>query len=243
MRSLPILFLLLIAGLCLPLTLRGQSQATDTLSSIVGKTFFRMEIGIGGLDNVDVPVSGIDVVLVAGKDTVRTKTDNLGRFSFSRIKTRQVTLSMVDDDYAPFSESFVLMPGESIVIVPRQRLDLYPDHGPVIRYPRLDARIWTLFCAGYLLPLQQLRRPRDAAIQNISLYMAEKKYSFISSPSRQNVAKKKENRLQNVSEADFGAVGESRTHTPHRALPPQSSVSTISPLPQLFGTANIRRII
>lgn len=120
-RNRPILFLLLIAGLCLPQVLRGQSQAADTLSSIVGKTFYRMEIGMGGLDNVDVPVSGIDVVLVAGKDTARTKTDNLGRFSFSRIKTRQVTLSMVDDDYAPFSESFVLMPGENVVIVPRQR--------------------------------------------------------------------------------------------------------------------------
>lgn len=29
------------------------------------------------------------------------------------------------------------------------------------------------------------------------------------------------------------AVGESRTHTPQRALPPQSSVSTISPLPRM----------
>ena len=63
-RNRPILFLLLIAGLCLPQVLRGQSQAADTLSSIVGKTFYRMEIGMGGLDNVDVPVSGIDVVLV-----------------------------------------------------------------------------------------------------------------------------------------------------------------------------------
>ena len=83
-RNRSILFLLLIAGLCLPLSLWGQSQAADTLSSIVGKTFYRMEIGMGGLDNVDMPVSGIDVVLVAGKDTARTKTDNLGRFSFSR---------------------------------------------------------------------------------------------------------------------------------------------------------------
>ena len=67
MKNRPILFLLLIVGLFLPMALRGQSQAADTLSSIVGKTFYRMEIGMGGLDNVDVPVSGIDVVLVAGK--------------------------------------------------------------------------------------------------------------------------------------------------------------------------------
>ena len=38
-RNRSILFLLLIAGLCLPLSLWGQSQAADTLSSIVGKTF------------------------------------------------------------------------------------------------------------------------------------------------------------------------------------------------------------
>ena len=47
--------------------------------------------------------------------------------------------------------------------------------------------------------------------------------------------KTKENRPQSVSEAGFGAVGESRTHTPQRALPPQSSVSTISPLPHGLG--------
>ena len=35
------------------------------------------------------------------------------------------------------------------------------------------------------------------------------------------------------SETVSCAVGESRTHTPQRALPPQSSVSTISPLPQM----------
>ena len=38
----------------------------------------------------------------------------------------------------------------------------------------------------------------------------------------------------------FRAAGETRTHTGQRPLPPQSSVSTISPLPQFyFGTANI----
>ena len=46
---------------------------------------------------------------------------------------------------------------------------------------------------------------------------------------------KKEKPASNISEADFGAVGESRTHTPQRALPPQSSVSTISPLPHGLG--------
>ena len=52
--------------------------------------------------------------------------------------------------------------------------------------------------------------------------------------------KTKQKQLWRYSRAVFGAVGESRTHTPQRALPPQSSVSTISPLPRI-GTANIRQ--
>ena len=118
-------FLLLVAGLFLPLILQGQNQPADTLSSIVGKTFYRMEIGNAGqtlgIENLDVPVSRIDVFLVAAGDTLRTKTDDQGRFSFSGIAAKSVTLSMVNDDYAPFSESFVLMPGDNVVIVPRQR--------------------------------------------------------------------------------------------------------------------------
>jgi hypothetical protein len=118
-------FLLLVAGLCLPLTLNGQNQQADTLSSIVGKTFYRMEIGNAGqalgIETLDTPVSRIEVILVAAGDTLRTKTDDQGRFSFSGIAAGSVTLSMVNDDYAPFSESFVLMPGDNVVIVPRQR--------------------------------------------------------------------------------------------------------------------------
>ncbi len=125
-RSL-ILFLSFITGIFLPLKLQGQNQnqPADTLSSIVGKTFYRMEIGDAGqalgIETLDAPVSRIEVILVAAGDTLRTKTDDQGRFSFSGIAARNVTLSMVNDDYAPFSESFVLMPGENVVIVPRQR--------------------------------------------------------------------------------------------------------------------------
>ena len=52
-------------------------------------------------------------------------------------------------------------------------------------------------------------------------------------------ANKKRQALANLSPC---AVGESRTHTPQRALPPQSSVSTISPLPRVFGTAKIEKL-
>ena len=125
-RSL-ILFLSFITGIFLPLKLQGQNQnqPANTLSSIVGKTFYRMEIGDTGqalgIETLDAPVSRIEVILVAAGDTLRTKTDDQGRFSFSGIAAKNVTLSMVNDNYAPFSESFVLMPGENVVIVPRQR--------------------------------------------------------------------------------------------------------------------------
>ena len=120
MRKLLSLFVL---SLCLPAMLRGQT--VDSLSSIVGKTYRQMEVPMsgpqGGTQVYDVPIPGIDVVLISGGDTLRTKTDAQGRFNFSGIASRAVRLSMVDDGYAPFSESFTLTPGENIVIVPRQQ--------------------------------------------------------------------------------------------------------------------------
>ena len=49
----------------------------------------------------------------------------------------------------------------------------------------------------------------------------------------------KEKRKQVVLLPSLSAVGETRTRTGLRPLPPQSSVSTISPPPLCFGTANI----
>ena len=113
----------LLTGFLLPMSLRGQEA--QSLSAIVGQTYYRMDMGQtaqgSGVEYVDVPISGVDVVLVAGGDTLRTKTDNLGKFTFTGIPARQVTLSMPGDDYAPFSETFELMPGDNVVIVPRQR--------------------------------------------------------------------------------------------------------------------------
>ena len=116
--------LLFTIGLFLPLALRGQEVA-QTLSSIVGQTYFRMDMRqtaqLNGVEYIDIPLSGVEVILVEAGDTIRTKTDNLGKFTFTGISSRQVTLSIGGDGYAPFSESFALMPGENVVIVPRQR--------------------------------------------------------------------------------------------------------------------------
>ena len=116
--------LLFTIGLFLPLALRGQEVA-QTLSSIVGQTYFRMDMRqtaqLNGVEYIDIPLSGVEVILVEAGDTIRTKTDNLGKFTFTGISSRQVTLSIGGDGYAPFSDSFALMPGENVVIVPRQR--------------------------------------------------------------------------------------------------------------------------
>jgi hypothetical protein len=110
---------LFVVGIGLPLSLFGQ------VSSIIGKTYYRMDMSqtaqVNGVEYLDLPIPGIEVILVSAGDTLRTKTDDTGKFIFSGIASRAVTLSMVDDDYAPFSETFALMPGENIVIVPRQR--------------------------------------------------------------------------------------------------------------------------
>lgn len=125
MRWQPILFLSLVTGFFLPQTLLGQNQVADTLSSIAGKTFYRWDIGsVGesvGIETIDVPVSRVEVVLVAAGDTLRTRTDDLGKFTFSGIAPKRVTLSMTSDDYVPFSETFELMPGENVVLVPRRK--------------------------------------------------------------------------------------------------------------------------
>ena len=51
--------------------------------------------------------------------------------------------------------------------------------------------------------------------------------------------KKKRKLLSKFPLVKWSAVGETRTRTGLRPLPPQSSVSTISPPPLCFGTANI----
>ena len=111
-------------GLLLPLLLRGQ-ESVQTLSSIVGQTYYRMDTGqnaqVTGVEYVDIPLSGVEVILITAGDTLRTRADNLGKFTFTGISAQLVTLSMTGDEYAPFYETFELMPGDNVVIVPRQR--------------------------------------------------------------------------------------------------------------------------
>ena len=144
MRWRPLLFLSFVAGLFLPQTLLGQNRMADTLSSIAGKTFYRVDVGAPGqaigIETLDLPVARVDVILVAAGDTLRAKTNDQGKFTFSGIAPGRVTLSMVNDSYAPFSESFVLMPGENIVIVPRQRKEEILDAARVTA----DAPIMTM---------------------------------------------------------------------------------------------------
>lgn len=118
----------------------AQNAATKK-AEIVGKAYYQMVMnlptltvrsgagvaGAAGLPDapsgpttIEIPVAQAEVVVVSGKDTLRTKTDAVGAFRFRDLEPGEVHLSMTADSYAPFSESFELMPGENVVILSRQ---------------------------------------------------------------------------------------------------------------------------
>ena len=130
------LLFILFAGLCLPVTLRGQDVAAQTFS-IVGQAFIPVEVRSGWDHDIVLGTSylgeGFDAILVADGDTLRTKSDRAkgyGRFSFSGIVAKQVTLCIKPDKRSqnqPFTVSFELMPGENILLIPLQGPD-YPEN-------------------------------------------------------------------------------------------------------------------
>ena len=118
------LFLILFIGLALPVTLHGQTEGPA--SSIVGEAFVAFEAR-SALDKdiilgrFNIGVLEADVTLTANGDTLRTKTESNGRFSFSGILHQAVTLLIEQEGSVLFSGSFELMPGENIVLVSVQR--------------------------------------------------------------------------------------------------------------------------
>jgi len=133
--------LLLITGCFISLTLQGQDQAKGPTSSIVGDVFTLYEIR-NTLDH-DLVMGYTtsarqrhDVVLCTDRDTLRTKTDNDGKFAFSGIASKQVTLSILPPEgvkHDPFIGTFELMPGDNIIIVPWQQP--VPTEGWALQFP------------------------------------------------------------------------------------------------------------
>lgn len=118
------LFLILFIGLALPVTLHGQTEGPA--SSIVGEAFVELEARDPLVKDIimgrfNIGVSEADVTLTANGDTLRTKTESGGRFSFSGILHQAVTLLIEEEGSVLFSGSFELMPGENIVLVSVQR--------------------------------------------------------------------------------------------------------------------------
>jgi len=126
------LALFLVTMVCFPITLMGQDDA----ASIVGQAFIHVEVRSGWDHDIILATSylgeGFDAILVADGDTLRTKSDRAegyGRFSFSGIVAKQVTLCIKPDKRSsvqPFTASFELMPGENILLIPLQGPD-YPE--------------------------------------------------------------------------------------------------------------------
>ena len=71
-------------------------------------------------------------------------------------------------------------------------------------------------------------------------YLQKKQFTFKNESSEESKKKKERELLSKFPLSYRGAVGETRTRTGLLPLPPQSSVSTISPPPLCFGIAKIR---
>jgi len=62
------------------------------------------------LDNTKIGVPGANIRLIAGKDTLSSNTDSLGKFSFSGLKSREIRLLVRSVGYLSLDKSFSLKP-------------------------------------------------------------------------------------------------------------------------------------
>ncbi len=109
--------LALIAGLCLPVTLHGQTERPT--SSIVGQGIAQYIFDNKSIAGTfEIPPSKVEAILIADGDTLQTQGSSASIFTYSGIRAGRVTLSVVFPDHPySFSGSFELMPGENIVLV------------------------------------------------------------------------------------------------------------------------------
>ena len=147
------LFLLLIAGLCLPLTLRGQEESRSSTSSIVGRVFWRVanRSSTGEVVAVyQVPQGdAYHVTLVAEGDTLRTRLNSSGRFDISDIDPGRVDITIAwsgtntlikrDTTRVYLTGHFEIVPGENIVIIPWSPAPVYEPPFPLVT---LDGDTW-----------------------------------------------------------------------------------------------------
>ena len=110
------LSLILIVGLFLPVTLRGQQEP---LYSVAGQCFFRWTTPPGFPEPTTFDWQyRADVTLEAGGEIIETKTDDRGRFAFPEISSRLVRLVISEEgrDSVVYDGTIELMPGENIVL-------------------------------------------------------------------------------------------------------------------------------
>ena len=109
--------LALIAGICLPVTLHGQTERPT--SSIVGQAIIQYIFDNKSIAGTfEIPPSKVEAILIADGDTLQTQGSDGGIFTYSGISAKTVTLSVVIPDHPySFSGSFEVMPGENIVLV------------------------------------------------------------------------------------------------------------------------------
>ena len=145
--------LALIAGLCLPVTLHGQTERPT--SSIVGQGIAQYIFDNKNIAGTfEIPPSKVEAILIADGDTLQTQGSGGGIFTYSGISARNVTLSVTIPDHPySFSGSFELMPGENIVLVsvpgvPQpEGLSFQAYEEPLIK---MDGDTWTYYYPTFL---------------------------------------------------------------------------------------------
>ena len=69
------------------------------------------------LDSLKDVVSGADVYLVAGKDTLNSVTDNQGRFSFADFTSDYISLLIIRVGFKPYKRSYAYLPDETSIVL------------------------------------------------------------------------------------------------------------------------------
>lgn len=95
------------------------SEAQEAGSSIAGRMIEMQEMRhLDSVIHLDFPIVDKEIMLVIKGDTLKTKTNSTGSFSFKELSPGPVRLMTSYLDYEPFSESIDLVPGENVVIIP-----------------------------------------------------------------------------------------------------------------------------
>lgn len=98
------------------LALLPFQQGQDVGNTTVSGTIFCQEG-----KRIAIPLGGAELSLVAGKDTLHTTSDDLGRYSFSTAKTFEVTILAKYQGYEDFKQTYQLFDSHTAIAINMKR--------------------------------------------------------------------------------------------------------------------------